>query len=96
MGPWGPFGSFLGKKCLFWDKFAKKIKIFELFKACFSPVGLKNIIDIQRKKITNKNLLKRFSKPSKITIFDRKSDFFGKNTHKIVTNCPRDLNLGLK
>ena len=26
MGPWGPFGSFLGKKCLFWDKFAKKSK----------------------------------------------------------------------
>ena len=86
----------LGQKIPILGQICKKIKIFELFKACFSPVGLKNIIDIQRKKITNKNLLKRFSKPSKIAIFDRKSDFFDKNTHKIVTNCPRDLKLGLK
>ena len=86
----------LGQKMPILGQICKKIKIFELFKACFSPVGLKNIIDIQRKKITNKNLLKRFSKPSKIAIFDRKSDFFDNNTHKIVTKCPRDRKWGLK
>ena len=29
-----------------------------------------------------------------MAIYDRKSEFFDKNTHKIVNNCPRDLKLG--
>ena len=44
----------LGKKMPILGQICKKIKIFELFKASFSPVRLKNIIDIQRKKLLTK------------------------------------------
>ena len=49
-GPWGPFGSFLGKNAYFGTSL-QKIKMFYLFNTCFCPVRHKNIIAIQRKKL---------------------------------------------
>ena len=46
--------------------------------------------------LTNKDVPKGCSKALKMTIFDRKMEFFGENTYNIESDGPSDMKLGLK
>ena len=54
MGPWGPFGSFQNKKRAILEQISLKIEVQYPFKTCFSPAGLSNKVDFQRKKLLRK------------------------------------------
>ena len=89
MGPWGPFGSFQGKKRAILGQIRKKIKIFQLFKTCFSPVGLQNIKDIQRKK-------KIITKISKKGVQKLQKRLFLPKKARFLTEWPERHKFGLQ
>ena len=100
MGPWGPFGPFLGQKGLFPDKFPQKSKFTRFLRHFSHQQDMKTsyIFTEMPFKITLgiKMYKKGVQKLQKLKFLTKKVSFSTKNTHKIENNCPRDLKSGLK
>merc|ERR1711867_386355 len=96
MGPWGPFGQFLGRKRLFPDKFPQKSKFSSFLRPVSTQYDLKTSWTLKKQKLLTKISKKGLQKLQKLPFLIEKASFSTKNTHKIETISPRDLKSGLK
>ena len=95
--PGGLLACFKVKNGFFLIKIPEKSMFFQLFKICFPAIILVKVVEGHKINFSTTKLAKKcVQKLQKLPFLAKKACFWTKNTCKIETNGPRDLNLGSK